>query len=45
MGAVTAGLASTQATESVTRLIPAWSASGPSSSTVSNSRSCQYRSW
>ncbi len=45
MGAVMAGLASTQATERVTRLIPAFSAIRPSSSTVPNSRSCQYRSW
>ena len=41
IGAVTALLASTQATDSVTRDTPAWSASLRSSSTVSNSRSCQ----
>jgi hypothetical protein len=41
MGAVIAGLASTQATERVTRLTPAWSASPRRTSTVSNSRSRQ----
>jgi amidase len=41
IGAVMAGLASTQATARVTRLVPALSASWISSPTVSNSRSCQ----
>ena len=45
IGAVTTGFAATHATASVTRLTPASSASLRSSSTVPNSRSCQYRSW
>jgi hypothetical protein len=45
IGAVIALLASTQATARVTMFTPASSASLRTASTVSNIRSCQYRSW